>query len=153
MSRIMLIKYLSVVLSAALKFVAGPLTGLALGLTWYETTLCSAAGMMVSVLLFTYVGKGIQALIMRWRKTPPKRFSKSSRMAVRIWKRFGIIGIAILTPLLFTPIGGTIIAVAFRVPKREIFLWMSISGLCVGAIVTFAMYRLYFLKDWLAGFF
>lgn len=153
MSRILLLKYLSVIVSAALKFVAGPLTALALGLTWYEAALCSAAGMMVSVLLFTYIGKAIQLLIMRWRKTTPKRFTKSSRMAVRIWKRFGIIGIAILTPLLFTPIGGTIIAVAFRVPRRKIFLWMSISGLSVGAIVSFAIYKLYFLKDWLVGFF
>ena len=153
MSRILLFKYLSVIFSASLKFVAGPLTALALGLTWYEAALCSAAGMMVSVWLFTYVGKGIQAVIKRWRKTPPRRFTKSSRMAVRIWRRFGIIGIAVLTPLLFTPIGGTIIAVAFRVPRRDIFLWMAISGLSVGAIISFAMYKLYFLKDWLAGFF
>ncbi|GHB69542.1 hypothetical protein [Persicitalea jodogahamensis] len=153
MSQILLLKYLSVIISSALKFVAGPLTALALGLTWYEAALCSAAGMMVSVLTFTYVGKGVQVLIKRWRKTPAKRFSKSSRLAVRIWKRFGIIGIAILTPLLFTPIGGTIIAVAFRVPRREIFLWMLISGLSVGSALSFAIYKLYFLKDWLAGFF
>lgn len=152
MTRILLFKYLSVIFSAALKFVAGPLTALALGLTWYEAALCSAAGMMVSVLVFTYLGKGIQLLIKRWRKTPPKRFSKSSRRAVHIWKRFGIIGIAALTPLLFTPIGGTIIAVAFRVPRREIFLWMAISGLSIGAAVSFAIYKLYFLKDWLVEF-
>jgi len=152
MTRFLLFKYLSVIFSAALKFVAGPLTALALGLTWYEAALCSAAGMMVSVLVFTYLGKGIQLLIKRWRKTPPKRFSKSSRRAVRIWKRFGIIGIAALTPLLFTPIGGTIIAVAFRVPRREIFLWMAISGLSIGAAVSFAIYKLYFLKDWLVEF-
>jgi uncharacterized membrane protein len=142
------IKYLSVVLAAALKFFAGPITGLALGLTWYETALCSAVGMMLAVMATTYIGKGIQTLIQRWRKVPPRRFSKSSRRAVRIWKRFGIIGIAILTPLLFTPIGGTIIAVAFRVQRQSIFFWMLMSGLCVGSILSYIVYSLKFAEKW-----
>ncbi len=148
MSNALLIKYFSVALAAALKFFAGPLTGLALGLTWYETALCSAGGMMVSVVLTTYIGKGIQALIGRWRKAPPKRFSKSSRLAVRIWKRFGIIGIALLTPLLFTPIGGTILAVALRVQRQAIFFWMLMSGLSVGLVISYLVYRLSFVQEW-----
>jgi uncharacterized membrane protein len=144
------IKYFSVASAAALKFVAGPLAGLAMGLTWYETALCSAAGMMISVIITTYVGKGVLVLINRWRKSPPKRFNWSSRLAVRIWKRFGIIGIAMLTPLLFTPIGGTIIAVALRVQRQSIFFWMLISSLTVGALISFVMHRLTFIQEWLA---
>lgn len=143
-----LIKYFSVALAASLKFIAGPLTGLALGLTWYETAFCSAFGMMVSVLITTYIGKGIQALIARWRKIPPRRFSKSSRLAVRIWKRFGIIGIALLTPLLFTPIGGAAIAVAFRVQRQAIFFWMLLSGISVGLALSYMVFRLSFIEDW-----
>ncbi len=148
MSNELLIKYVSVALAAALKFFAGPVTGLALGLTWYETALCSAVGMMLAVVATTYIGKGVQALIRRWRKAPPRRFSKSSRRAVRIWKRFGIIGIAVLTPLLFTPIGGTIIAVAFRAHRQSIFFWMLMSGLCVGTVISYLVYSLKFVERW-----
>ncbi|MPR33867.1 hypothetical protein [Salmonirosea aquatica] len=142
------IKYLSVALAAAVKFFAGPITGLALGLEWYETAICSAAGMMLAVVATTYIGKGVQVLIKRWRKEKPRRFSKSSRMAVRIWKRFGIIGIALLTPLLFTPIGGTFIAVAFRVHRQSIFLWMLISGVTVGTVLSYLVYSLKFVERW-----
>lgn len=141
-------KYVSVALAAALKFFAGPITGLAIGLTWYETALCSAAGMMLAVVVTTYVGKGVQVLIKRWRKTPPRRFTKTSRTAVRIWKRFGIVGIAVLTPLLFTPIGGTIIAVAFRVHRQSIFFWMLMSGLSIGTVISYLVYRLTFVAKW-----
>ena len=144
-----LLKYLSVAFSSALKFIAGPLTGLALGLSWYETAFCSATGMMASVLVVTYVGKGVQRLIRRWRNTPPRRFTKTNRLAVRIWKRFGMLGIALLTPLIFTPIGGAIIAVAFRVPKRDIFFWMLMSSLTLGALLSYLVYRLTFLREWL----
>jgi uncharacterized membrane protein len=145
----LVIKYFSVAMAAALKFFAGPITGLALGLTWYETALCSALGMMVSVVLTTYIGKGIQALMARWRKASPRKFSKSSRLAVRIWQRFGIIGIALLTPLLFTPIGGTILALALRVQRQAIFFWMLVSGVSVGLVISYLLYRLSFVQEWL----
>ncbi|HEV7351163.1 MAG TPA: hypothetical protein VGN67_22760 [Telluribacter sp.] len=141
-------KYLSVALASALKFVGGPLTGVALGLHWLETALCTLIGMMFSVVVVTYVGKAVQVLIARWRKKPGRRFSAASRRAVRIWKRFGIIGIAIMTPLLFTPIGGTIIAVAFRVPRPSIFLWMLLSGSVWAVFFSYLTYRLVFFQIW-----
>ena len=143
-----LLKYLSVALASAVKFVGGPLTGFALGLHWLETALCTLVGMMLSVMIVTYVGKGLQLLLGRWRKKPRRRFTSFNRIAVRTWKRFGIIGIAILTPLLFTPIGGTAIAVAFRVPRHSIFLWMLISGTAWALIFSFLTYRLTFIQEW-----
>jgi uncharacterized membrane protein len=145
-----MIKYLSVITAAALKFFAGPITGMALGLSWFESALCSAVGMMLSVLVTTYVGKGIQVVLNQRRQTPVRKFNKSSRLAVKIWKRFGIIGIAILTPLLFTPIGGTLIAVAFRVPRQAIFFWMLVSGLSLGAALSYLVYKLSFIPEWFA---
>lgn len=144
------VKYLSVATAAAIKFIAGPLAGLAMGLAWYETALSSAAGMMISVVFTTYIGKGIMVLINRWRKAPSRKFTWSSRLAVRIWKRFGIIGIALLTPLIFTPIGGTVIAVALRVQRQAIFFWMLMSSLSVGVLISYLVYRLTFVQEWLA---
>ncbi|WP_247232432.1 hypothetical protein [Telluribacter sp. SYSU D00476] len=148
MNSIDLLKYLPVVLASAVKFVGGPLTGFALKLHWLETALCTVVGMMLGVMVVTYVGKGLQLLLKRWSKKPKRRFTSFNRMAVRTWKRFGIIGIAFMTPLLFTPIGGTAIAVAFRVPRHSIFLWMLISGTAWSLIFSFLIYRLTFIQEW-----
>lgn len=134
-------KYISVVLASMLKFVAGPLAGLALNLNWWETTICTVVGMMLSVVIFVFLGTAIQQLMSRYRKQKPKLFSKRTRLAVRVWKKSGMTGIAILTPLLFTPIGGTLIAVSFKVPRLTIILQMLLWGGVLGVIITFAVYQ------------
>ena len=60
-------------------------------------------------------------------KMEPKRFSKTIRIVLKTWRRFGIFGIAILTPLILSPIGGAVIAVSFRVKTRKVILNMIIS--------------------------
>ncbi len=143
----LLAKYFSVALAATLKFFAGPVAGFALGLSWIETAICSVAGMMFTVLLITLLGTELRKLIGRWRKKPPRKFSRVNRIAVRIWKKFGIIGIAFLTPLIFTPPGGSVLAVAFRTPKTPLILWMLISGTMWGLIFSFMIYKLVFLRE------
>lgn len=143
------LKYLSVALASTLKFFGGPITGVLLHLRWLETAICSVAGMMFSVLVVTYVGKGIQVLLKKYRKTPAKRFSKTNRLAVKIWKKFGIIGIALLTPPLFTPIFGTALAVAFRVPRGSIFLWMTLSAVGWGLFVSYIAHKMTFIQEWI----
>lgn len=135
-------KYLSVLVASMLKFVGGPVTGIALGLTWVETWAFTVAGMMASVVLVTYAGVALQALLARFRKSAPKRFSSRTRLAVKIWKRAGILGIAFLTPLLLTPIGGTILAVSFKVSRPLLFSYMLASALFWGIVFTLAIYEL-----------
>ncbi|WP_229311493.1 hypothetical protein [Larkinella rosea] len=125
-----------------LKFVGGPITGIALGLNWTETWLSTVAGMMASVVLVSYAGAGLQALWARFRKSTPKRFSSRTRLAVKVWKRAGMAGIAFLTPLILTPIGGTILAVSFKVNRSLIFSYMLISALFWGIVFTLAIYEL-----------
>ncbi|WAC11034.1 hypothetical protein [Dyadobacter pollutisoli] len=144
-----LLKYLSVALASTLKFFGGPIAGVILKLTWVETAICSAVGMMFTVLLLTYVGGGIQALLKKHRKSPAKKFTRTTRIAVNIWKRFGIIGIAFLTPPLFTPIFGPILAVAFKVPRASIFLWMSISAILWGLGISYIAHKVHFIQDWI----
>lgn len=134
-------KYISVVLASMVKFVAGPITGVALGLKWWETALCTVIGMMLSVVIFLFLGTAIQHLISRYRKQKPPLFSKRTRLAVRVWKKSGMTGIAFLTPLLFTPIGGTLIAVSFKVPRLTILAQMLFWGVILGVIITLAVYE------------
>jgi uncharacterized membrane protein len=144
-----LLKYLSVALASTLKFFGGPIAGVVLKLTWIETAICSVAGMMFTVVLLTFLGKAVQSLVKKYRKSTPKKFSRTNRIAVNIWKKFGIIGIAFLTPPLFTPIFGPILAVAFKVPRASIFLWMFISASIWGLAISYIAHRMTFIQEWI----
>ncbi|WP_128548579.1 hypothetical protein [Larkinella soli] len=135
-------KYLSVLLASTLKFIGGPLSGAALGLNWVETWLCTVLGMMLSVITVTYAGTAFRAVVGRFRKSKPRRFTRRTRLAVKVWKRAGIFGIALLTPLILTPIGGTILALSFKVHRPQIFVYMLLSALSWGIVFTLLVYQI-----------
>ncbi|GAB3941903.1 hypothetical protein GCM10028805_05810 [Spirosoma harenae] len=139
-------KYISVIVASTIKFIGGPLSGVTLGLSWLETVICTTVGMMLSVVVITYAGAALQALWQRYRKTPPRRFTSRTRMAIRIWKRAGLAGIALLTPLILTPIGGTVLAISFGVKRGQLLLYMLISGILWAIIQTLAVYQIPGLK-------
>ncbi|WP_020597783.1 hypothetical protein [Spirosoma panaciterrae] len=139
-------KYISVLIASTIKFIGGPLTGVALGLSWLETAIFTTLGMMLSVVVVAYAGAALQALWQRYRPTPPKRFTRRTRLAIRIWKRAGMAGIALLTPLILTPIGGTILAISFGVKRGQLLLYMLISGTIWAVVQTVAIYQIPGLK-------
>ena len=135
-------KYVSVIIASMIKFIGGPLSGVALGLAWLETAICTTVGMMASVVLVTYAGTALLALWQRYRSEPPKRFTKRTRLAIRIWQRSGLAGIALLTPLILTPIGGTVLAVSFGVKRGQIVLYMLVSAILWSVIQTLGVYQI-----------
>jgi hypothetical protein len=102
---------------------------------------------MATVTIIVTLGKAILGLIAKYRTTKPKIFSKRIRYAVDIWKRFGMKGIAALTPLIFTPIGGSLLSLSFKVPIPRILLLMGISSLIWSLIYVAGIYQLTFLRD------
>lgn len=134
-------KYISVLLASTLKFVGGPLAGLALGLSWPETAICTVLGMMLSVLLVVFAGALLEQLSARFRRGPAKRFSRKTRLAVKIWQRAGMAGIAFLTPILLTPIGGTALAVSFRVNRVKLIGYMLLSAVVWAVVQTLIIFR------------
>jgi uncharacterized membrane protein len=139
-------KYVAVILATTIKFFGGQLTGLLLEISWWETAICSVIGMMITVTIVSFLGKGIQRLIAKYQTKKPKLFSKRSRFAVRIWQRLGIWGIACFTPLFFTPIGGTLLALSFKVPIPKILFSMLVFAVLWGVVLTFALYQISELK-------
>ena len=128
--------YFSIFITSAVKFIAGPTIGAASDLSILETALFTALGMMLTVTLFTLFGPEMRRLLARFSKKDKKIFTKRSRRFVAIWQKYGIPGTAFLTPLLLTPIGGAILANAFKSPKSKIFSYMTISALLWGIILT-----------------
>jgi len=136
-------KYLSVYLLSMFKFFGGPLAGVTMGLSFWMTLLLSVTGMMTSVFIFSQIG----LMVSRWyvakhRAKNKPVFTKKSRKIVRIWQRFGIQGIAFLTPVIFSPVIGTIMATVLGASQRHILLHMLWSAIFWGAAFTFALHEL-----------
>lgn len=140
-------KYITVILATAIKFFNGPIAGLLLNLSWFETAVCSIIGMMGMVVLVSFLGRELQGLIGKYRKTKPKLFSKRSRFAVKIWKKLGIWGIACFTPLFFTPIGGTLLALSFKVPIPKILMTMLAFAVFWGFLFSFLIFQMSALRQ------
>ena len=99
-------------------------------------------GMMASVLIFSMVGTEARK---NWisrlrRKGTPLNFTKKNRRIVMIWSRFGLGGIAFFTPVIFSPIIGTMLAVSFGVPTRRIVPAMLASALFWGLAFTYIVH-------------
>ncbi|RDV14057.1 hypothetical protein DXT99_15910 [Pontibacter diazotrophicus] len=124
------------------KFLWGPLTGISLGLSYFETVLLTVAGMMTSVVVFSVVGKAVSEWYSRRQRAKQKpRFTKKNRRIVQVWTRFGVSGVAFLTPLLFTPIFGTIVAALLGAPRKLIFIHMLWSAVFWSATLTLMVFE------------
>lgn len=133
--------FTQVVLPSGLKFFIGPISGYLLGYSLITRFLGTIAGMMISVVAFTFFGDWLkEKLTNRFSKKKKKRFTKSNRRTVTIWKKFGIVGVALLTPVLFTPIPGTLLAVRFGAPKKKILFYMLLSAIFWSIIINGLIY-------------
>lgn len=132
--------YALILFSSSLKFIFGPTIGLAANVHWVITSLLTASGMMLSVFTFTFFGEKIKAFYdSRFGKSKKQVFTKRNRQFVRIWNKYGIIGVSLLTPIIFTPIGGTLLVVALGGQKPEIFKYMTISAFFWAFVINAAL--------------
>jgi hypothetical protein len=137
-----LIKLASVFFFSMFKFIAGPTLGYAAGLSVWEIFLVTLGGMMTSVFIMTYLGTWIKKRLFNKFYKKRKIFSTRNRRIVRIWIKYGPIGIAALTPIFLTPIGGTLIMTSFNVPYKIIFKYMLISGVFWGLLFSLGVQQI-----------
>ena len=71
-----------------------------------------------------------------------KVFSKRNRKIVAIWKKFGLIGLAFITPVILSIPLGTVIANIYVTNRKKIFLYMFCSLLFWSVLMT-SMFELY----------
>ena len=96
--------------------------------------LSSCFGAILGTVVFTYVFAGI----LKWwdrvkegmftSKHPKKIFTKSNRRIIRIKHRFGLTGIAILTPIFLSIPIGAFLAERFYKHKVKFILYLSVSA-------------------------
>jgi uncharacterized membrane protein len=124
-----LLKFLGIYFACLFKFIAGPVLGYAIGYNLWEIIFVSVSGMMTTVFFLTYLGEWIKRFWKVKVSAKKKLFTPRIRRTVKIWQKFGAPGIAAITPVFLTPIGGTILMNAFGVKKNKIFLYMFISAM------------------------
>jgi hypothetical protein len=141
-----LYKYFIVFVSSMFKFFLGLAFGTGFHLPFLVTAALTVLGMMASVVLFTsFLGKGFHLWIMKTFYKNQKVFTKSNRRKIVIWKKYGLVGVAFLTPILFTPIGGAMIANGFGESKERIFVYMLVSAVVWALCSTYLINALSFL--------
>ena len=135
-----ILKYFLVYISSSVKFIFGPTIGIAYGFSVFITGTLTALGMMTSVYVFSFFGKRIHGFVVRlFGKKKKKIFTKKNRQFVKIWKKYGVPGVAVLTPILLTPIGGTLLVNAVGGKKEEIFKYMWASCIFWSYTLTWAV--------------
>lgn len=122
-----LLRAIPVYFSSMLKFIFGPLGGFAAGLNLFTTILTTVFGMMTVVFLFTFFGNWLRKNVFARFKKRKVNQARAAKLE-KIWQRYGLVGVALLTPILLTPIGGTLLAVSSGSPKEKIVLYMFISA-------------------------
>jgi len=120
----------SVYLSSMIKFIFGPIGGKAAGLH------------LITTMVFTYFGEFIREKIinrLRKKRADQSREGQNKKNA-GFFKKYGLLGIALLTPVILTPIGGTLLAVSVSPNREKIIFYMFISACIWSVILTLAVY-------------
>ena len=126
-----LLKLLSTAAAGALDVWVGIITGVALGLSAFSSGAASIAGAVVGVALVVALGGRMRDLIYRSR-----RLARRRERIERVWRRYGLPGVALQAPLLTGPLLATLLALALGAPPRPLLLWMLASVVLWGAVLT-----------------
>jgi membrane protein DedA with SNARE-associated domain len=135
-----ILKAIPVALSASVKFIFGPVGGFAAGLNLVTTVVATVAGTMLSVVAFTFFGDFLRRKVIVPLFGARNRSEERATRYAAFLKKYGTPAVAGLTPLIFTPIGGTIIAVGMGIPKEKILVSMLISATAWAVAFTTLIY-------------
>lgn len=130
------LEFIIALLVATFKFaVTVPFFILSEKLSFWESVGFGILSGTFGIFIFMYLSSGILRF-WNWfkrktglfkRKKPKKIFSKKTRRWVKMRNRFGLVGIAILTPILLSIPIGCFIAMRYYKNKKKIFLYLFIS--------------------------
>ncbi|MEX0813683.1 MAG: hypothetical protein WD048_15805 [Chitinophagales bacterium] len=123
-----LLEYGMVFLTSMFKFALAPLAGIARDMSIVETALFTILGMMTTVLIVAGIKDEFRRKLIWKFKRNKALFTKRNRRIVTIWNKYGLAGVAFLTPVLFSPIVGVLVAVSFGGSKSKMVKYMFVSA-------------------------
>ena len=113
-------KILTVIFLSGIKFmIAIPLSAIKYDFNFIQTFLLSVAGGVIGVFVFSFLSDKIYKFIQKRSQNKIKKRSAKKTFAIITARKYGLIGIALLTPILFSIPIGTYLALYFFPAKRK----------------------------------
>lgn len=100
-------------------------TGIALKLNPILIVVVSASSSILAVLIVAFLGDSIRNRFIAWRYGEDKKFE--TRRIHDVWNKYGVVGLGLLSPLLFGAPLGTAVGITFGARKDNLILWMSLG--------------------------
>lgn len=123
------LQIVGLMLLSSIKFLFAPATVLVSGFDYWDTILITTSGGWLGVLIFYYFGKIIVGLFMRRyfaSKKKKQKFTRSNKLIIRIKSKFGIFGLALVSPVIISiPVGSILAARYFGDDKRAVYAMMG----------------------------
>ncbi len=126
-----MISYITVTALCAVKYMVGIASGLATDLSFVELFLCYFTGGSIGMVLYTLFGSQIRRW---WNKkknqgiTETRNDSNTKKdWKQKIWDKFGLVGIAFITPPILSQPIGTALSLGFGAPAHKVIIAMCIS--------------------------
>jgi hypothetical protein len=137
-------------LSSFMLLKAGIPAAFSFNFTFFEsvtiTTLGGLCGSVLYIIIWHKVLISIKKMQLKKQissnSTPPKKFTTTNKVIVRIKKRLGLTGIAFITPLFSYPFGCFIAVKYYHKDKQKIVGYLFVSTLLWSAVL--CSYKLFF---------
>jgi membrane protein YqaA with SNARE-associated domain len=132
----MIYKILTVAGLATFEIYAAIPAGFAFGLSPIVIFLASLIGGLLGVFVAAYLGDKIKSLASTFRQNKTKKIKKEPGFVLKIWEKYGVIGLGLLGTM---TVGAPIsigIGVGFNVPTNKMVFWCSLGVLIRCALFT-----------------
>jgi uncharacterized BrkB/YihY/UPF0761 family membrane protein len=112
--------------------------GLAFKLNPFIIGTAAALGAIFAAFLVSFLGEGIREKFIKWRYGKNKDLKKGN--FYKIWNKYGIIGLGLLSPLIFGAPLGAALGIALGAERKALFIWMSVGIVLWSVLLTGAGY-------------
>jgi len=122
-------KYIIVYVISMFKFIGGPAFGAAYDLNMFITATLTIFGMMTTVIIISFFGMKLREWIQKKYKYKRKVFTSRNRRIIKIWRGYGEFGVSFFTPIIFSPVIGTLLVTTLGGKRKRIIVYMLISAI------------------------
>lgn len=105
--------------------------GLVLDVNPILIAITAALGAILSAFIVITIGDNLRNRLIKWKYKDEQELEKSR--LYEIWNKYGVIGLGLLSPLIFGAPLGAAVGVALGAGKERLLIWMSI-GILVWSI-------------------
>lgn len=123
--------------ASAIELWLGIPLGLLMKLNPLLVALTAALGSIFAAIMVVLVGENLRSRFLQRHYEDEKAMIKSR--LYRIWDKYGVIGLGLISPLLFGSPVGAAVGIAFGAGKKRLIFWMSMGIILWSFGLTFAI--------------